>query len=81
MAPKPAWRSVKISERRRRKAKRFATVDQATIVVVEQPKFSLEAAADTVNVVRSGTAAFQVAISRADGFSEPLRFTFGTQPV
>ena len=52
----------------------FATVDQATLAVIEKPQFLLEAAVETVNLVRGGTAEFQVAISRADGFSTPIHF-------
>jgi len=79
-APKPAWSSVKISSGGG-EGETFATIHQATIVVIDKPKFSLEAAADTVNLVRGGAAAFQVAISRADGFSEPLQFTFENLPA
>jgi len=79
-AAKPAWSSVKIASGGG-EGETFATIDQATIVVIDKPKFSLEAAADTVNLVRGGTAVFQVAISRADGFSEPLQFTFENLPT
>lgn len=78
-AAKPAWSSVKISSGGG-EGETFATIDQAAIVVIDKPKFSLEAAADTINLVRGGTAAFQVAISRADGFSDPLQFTLENLP-
>ena len=55
-------------------------MDQATIAVIEKPQFSLEAAAETVHLVRGGTAEFQVSISRADGFSEPLHFFYENLP-
>jgi len=58
----------------------FATVDQATLAVIEKPQFSLEAAVETVNLVRGGTAEFQVAISRAEGFSTPVHFLFENLP-
>ena len=74
-----AWRSVKISSGGG-EGETFATVDQATMAVVEKPLFSLEAAAETVHVVRGGTADFQVSILRADGFVEPLRFFYENLP-
>jgi hypothetical protein len=79
-ADKPAWSSIKITSGGG-EGETFATIDKATIVVIDKPRFSLEAAADTVNLVRSGTAAFQVAISRAEGFAEPLQFTLENLPA
>ena len=74
-----AWRSVRISSGGG-EGETFATVDQATIAVIEKPLFSLEAAAETVHVVRGGTAEFQVSILRAEGFAEPLRFSLENLP-
>jgi hypothetical protein len=78
-AAKPAWSSVKIASGGG-EGETFATIDQATLVVIDKPRFSLEAAADTVNLVRGGTAEFQVAISRVGEFSEPLKFTLENLP-
>jgi hypothetical protein len=77
---KPAWSPVKIASGGG-EGETFATIDQATIVVIDKPRFSLEAAADTVNLVRGGTAAFQVAISRGEGFSEAIQFTLENLPA
>ena len=74
-----AWRSVKISSGGG-EGETFATIDQATIAVIEKPQFSLEAAAETVHVVRGGTADFQVSILRVDGFVEPLHFSYENLP-
>jgi hypothetical protein len=78
-ASRPAWSSVQISSGGG-EGETFATVDQATLAVIEKPRFSLEAAVETVHVVRGGTAEFQVAIARAEGFSEPLQFSFENLP-
>jgi hypothetical protein len=78
-APRAAWKSVKISSGGG-EGETFATVEQATLAVIEKPEFSLEAAAETVNLVRGGTAEFQVAISRAEGFSAPIHFSFENLP-
>jgi hypothetical protein len=79
LAGKPAWRSVRISSGGGEGAT-FATVEQATLAVVEKPLFSLEAAASNLNVVRGGSAEFNVTIRRAEGFSEPIRFFFDNLP-
>jgi hypothetical protein len=76
----PAWKSVRIASGGG-EGETFATVDQATLAVIEKPQFSLEAAVETVNLVRGGTAEFQVAISRADGFSTPVHFFFENLPT
>jgi hypothetical protein len=76
---RPAWKSVRIASGGG-EGETFATVDQATLAVIEKPQFSLEAAVETVNLVRGGTAEFQVAISRADGFSVPVHFFFENLP-
>ena len=78
-AASPAWQSVKVSSGGG-EGQTFATVDQGTLAIIEKPLFSLEAAAETVHLVRGGTAEFQVAIARADGFSEPLHFSFEKLP-
>lgn len=78
-ASQPAWKSVRIGSGGG-EGETFATVDQATLAVIEKPEFSLEAAVETVNLVRGGTAEFQVGISRAEGFSTPVRFFFENLP-
>ena len=78
-APQPAWKSVRIASGGG-EGETFATVDQATLAVIEKPQFSLEAAVETVNLVRGGTAEFQVAISRAEAFSAPVHFFFENLP-
>jgi hypothetical protein len=78
-AAKPAWQSVKVSSGGG-EGQTFATVDQGTLAVIEKPLFSLEAAVDTMHLVRGGTAEFQVAISRDEGFSEPVHFSFEKLP-
>ncbi len=79
-APRAAWKSVRLAGGGG-EGETFATIEQATLAVIEKPEFSLEAAAETVNLVRDGTAEFQVAISRAEGFSAPIHFTFENLPA
>jgi hypothetical protein len=76
---KPAWHSVQISSGEG-EGRTFATVDQYTLAVIERPKFSLEASAETVHVVRGGAAEFQVSISRAESFAEPIHFFLENLP-
>ena len=58
----------------------YATVREATLVVVEKPLFSLEAAVTTLNLVKGGTAEFVVGIKRAGNFKAPIRFSFENLP-
>jgi hypothetical protein len=78
-AERPAWKSVKISSGGG-EGNTFATVDSAMLAVIEKPQFSLEAGLETVHVVRGGTTEFQVAVTRAEGFSEPVGFSFENLP-
>ena len=58
----------------------FARIATATLVVAEKPRFSLEAAATSVTLVRGGSVEVPVGIQRADGFAEPLEFSFESLP-
>ncbi|MBI3697103.1 MAG: PPC domain-containing protein [Acidobacteria bacterium] len=76
----PAWRSVRISSGGGEGAT-FARVDQVTIAVVEKPRFALEAASTTVNLVRGGSAEVMVQIERgAEGMGE-IRFWLENLPI
>ncbi|HKW98340.1 MAG TPA: hypothetical protein VJN43_11460 [Bryobacteraceae bacterium] len=74
-----AWRSVRISSGGG-EGETFATVNQATVAVIEKPAFSLEAQVETVHLVRGGTIELPVTIQRADGFSEKVHFSFENLP-
>ncbi len=71
MAGKPAVRQARISSGGGEGAT-FATVDHAFAVVAEKPKFSLECAATSVNLVRGGSVELKVAIRRDAGFDGPV---------
>ncbi len=51
-----------------------ALIRSGAIAVAEKPHFSLEALASSVNLVRGGSADFRVAVERAAGFADSLRF-------
>jgi hypothetical protein len=75
----PAWQSVKISSGGGEGAT-YATVREATLAVVEKPRFSLEAAVTTLDLVKGGTADFVVGIKRAENFASPIHFSFENLP-
>ncbi len=75
----PAWRSVKISSGGG-EGETFATVNQATLAVIEKTEFRLDAEAETVNLVRGASTEFQVAVARAEDFSAPIRFSLEHLP-
>lgn len=75
----PAWRTVKISSGGG-EGETFAKVLEATLAVVERPSFSLEAATETVHLVRGGSAEFQVMIQGGEKFQEPVGFSFENLP-
>ena len=75
-----AWRAARISSGGGEGAA-SAKVYRATLAVAEQPRFSLEAAASTINLVRGGTAEFTVSIQRAAGFREAVRFSMENLPA
>ena len=77
--PQPAWREVRISSGGGEGAT-FVRTDRAALVVAEAPRFSLEALLANVTVVRGGTAEVPVAIRRAGGFHEPIRFRMENLP-
>ncbi len=74
-----AWRSQRISSGGGEGAA-SARVERATVAVAEKPHFSLEALVTAVNLVRGGAAEFVVAIRRADGFRESIRFSIENLP-
>jgi hypothetical protein len=74
-----AWQSVKISSGGGEGAT-YATVREATLAVVEKPRFSLEAAVTTLDLVKGGTADFVVGIKRAENFASPIHFSFENLP-
>jgi hypothetical protein len=75
----PARQSVKISSGGGEGAT-YATVQEATLAVVEKPQFSLEAAVTTLDLVKGGMAEFAVGIKRAENFESPIRFSFENLP-
>ncbi|MBI1786707.1 MAG: hypothetical protein HYR60_04025 [Acidobacteria bacterium] len=75
----PAWRSVRIASGGGEGAT-FAKVTEATLAVAEQPHFSLEAAVTNLNLVRGGSAEFEVSIQRAESFDGAIRFSFENLP-
>ena len=74
-----AWQSVKISSGGGEGAT-YATVREATLTVIEKPRFSLEAAVTTLDLVKGGTAEFVVSIKRAAKFASPIRFSLENLP-
>ncbi|MEX2263831.1 MAG: hypothetical protein WD696_17890 [Bryobacteraceae bacterium] len=74
-----AFRSVRIASGGGEGAT-SARIERAAVAIVEKPLFSLESALSTVNLVRNGHAEFEVLVRRADGFDEPLEFTFENLP-
>src|SRR5579872_3951328 len=77
---KPAWHSARISSGGG-EGETFATIEQGAVAVIERVNYSLEAAVETVNLVRGGTAEFQVAVARGEGFKVPLQFFFENLPA
>jgi hypothetical protein len=75
-----AWQSAKISSGGGEGAT-YATVREVTLAVAEKPRFSLEAAVTTLNLVKGGTAEFVVGIKRAEGFTAPIVFSFENLPA
>ena len=75
----PAWRSVRISSGGGEGAA-SVRVEQATLAVVEKPRFALEAASNNINLVRGGSAEVVVNIQRAAGFTEEIRFRIENLP-
>lgn len=76
---RPGWRAVRIASGGGEGAT-FGTVREGMVVVTEAAHYSLEAAATSVNLVRGGTASVVVTIKRADGFVEPVAFSFENLP-
>ena len=75
-----AWQSVKISSGGGEGAT-YARVLESTLVVVEKPRFSLEAAVTTLDLVKGGMAEFTVGIKRAENFTPPNLFSFENLPL
>jgi hypothetical protein len=74
-----AWKNVRISSGGGEGAT-FAPVREATLAVIERPRFSLEADATNLILVRGGAVEFKVMIERARDFSEPLEFSILNLP-
>lgn len=74
-----AWRSARIASGGGEGAT-FARIATTTLVVAEMPLFSLEPAATAVTLVRGGSVEVPVVIQRADGFAEPVEFSFDSLP-
>ena len=75
----PAWRSARISSGGGEGAA-TVRVERATLAVAEKPLFSLEAAANNVNVVRGGSAEAPIGIQRAPDFHGEIRFRVENLP-
>jgi hypothetical protein len=75
-----AWHSARISSGGG-EGETFAKIERPTLAVIEKPRFSLEAAAETVHLVRGGMAEVEVGIARAEGFGAPLHYAFENLPL
>ncbi len=79
VSPRAAWKAIQISSGGG-EGRHYGEVDGAMLAVVEQPLFSLECAATSLNLVRGGSATLKVAITRRPGFEEQLKFTAENLP-
>lgn len=70
----PAWQSVRITSGGGEGAT-FASVEKATLAVIEPSRFGLEVGFSAANLVKGGAVEIPVTIARADGFDEPIRLS------
>lgn len=74
-----AWRSVRIASGGGEGAT-FASVEHATLSVVEASPFELEVGFSSANLVKGGTVEIPVMIRRTEGFDESIRFSAKNLP-